>query len=136
MKEEYRLKFEKYRDLELNYKDFLDSTKDILNIIYSDTIVTINIKKNIDFTCLVGLAHLNKVLKYFLENKITKEEVKNWAKIIIMLDNYEFEGDEIMRSIIIEILHILASPEINSELTKATAEYYLNCLNSKMMPKF
>lgn len=60
------------------------------------------------------------ILKKFLQDKITSNILVEWANLIEMRDDIDFEDD-----MIVDIIFELANPEINGEITYERINYLL-----------
>ncbi len=75
------------------------------------------------FSLIVSKLEFTNILKKCIEDKISFEELENWANIIECRDDLDFEDVEIQ-----EIIFELASPEINGEISKERLRKILNDL--------
>ena len=62
---------------------------------------------------VITKTQLIEVVKKCLDQKITIQDLENWADLIECRDDLDFENEELQ-----EIVFEFASPEINGEITK------------------
>jgi len=132
----YRKIFEDYKILRICFCQFKSLVSDILEIDGANGDINIVYKKSIIDVCLFTKKDIERALVYFLNKQIDDGEIVSWANILIMADFYGIDHVEEnnQRKVMLEIIHRIANTRINSDLTDAMANYYLNCLNQVVMP--
>lgn len=73
-------------------------------------------------------------LKVFLDDGMPKAQLQAWAHLLIMMEEFDFPEDEPSRNLVATTLHLIATPEINGELTRETVQYYRSCLEDGREP--
>lgn len=73
-------------------------------------------------------------LNVFLNDGIAQAQLQAWAHLLIMMEEFDFPEDEPSRNLVATTLHLIATPEINGELTRETVQYYRSCLKDEREP--
>ena len=76
-----------------------------------------------DEQIILNVSHIRSVLKRYLSGDVTAEQVLDWADFIEMRDDIDYSDPAVNQAI-----YVLATPELEGELTPASAEAILNGL--------
>lgn len=69
---------------------------------------------------------LQNYLQYYLSGSLTEEDVYKWADFLEVREDVDYPEDE--EKIISEIMHALATPELEGPLTKDRARIFVSRL--------
>ena len=69
-------------------------------------------------TAVVRLADIDRALRMYEEGQLSREQLQEWAEILEMSDQVEYEHD--FEEAVAGLLFSLSSPEINEPITRAT----------------
>jgi hypothetical protein len=86
-----------------------------------------------DVEIVVSPSHVKKMLRYFLDGKISVDQLKHWAEFVRFRDEYvckDWAIDEIADyyTDMWEIVEMTSTPELDYELTPETIRRYLKVL--------
>ena len=73
-------------------------------------------------------------LNLFLNDRVAQTQLQAWANLLIMMEEFDFPVVESSRNLVSTTLHLIATPEINGELTSETVQYYRSCLEDEREP--
>lgn len=134
---EYYKNFQDFRDGIILFQEFNILIQKLFSIRRFGAEIEILPKENNDYTgktVLVSLQHLENMLRFCAQGKFSIEDLKIWANILLLVDAYDFDDNHL--ELLTEILHRIANPEIEHELSIEEIKCFLEYIQSNCRVKF
>lgn len=80
-----------------------------------------------DYEVILKKQHLTKAMQDFINDKISKKGLEDWAELIEGRDSVEYE--EKYRDKISNVLFLISTPEINKSINKKNINEYIKYLS-------
>lgn len=136
MEESLSAALSKVKVLDITLGDFKTRFGHIIKFDRQGADFLLEMKEQVTDTLDATSDDVKTVLKKCLKGNISNAELQEWANFLILCDVYEVASGEAKETqeATLAVLHRIANPEINSELTDAMVKYYLGCLETKQEP--